>query len=122
MTLDIDHSDKMHHYFSLLFRSERNLLDGLRWFSQGAGVQQGEIMPEFPNNPDREERFREKYPDCVGFYCIFDEPSEQFVTMREFMGEPDEMFRTYLEGKEEEYKKNVKAYLEAIAKRYEHLL
>lgn len=112
----------MHHYFSLLFRSERNLLDGLRWFSQGSGVQQGEIMPEFPDNPDREERFREKYPDCVGFYCIFDEPSEQFVPMREFMGELDEMCRTYLEGKEEEYKKNVKAYLEAIAKRYEHLL
>ncbi|MBP1535801.1 MAG: hypothetical protein IK999_16995 [Ruminococcus sp.] len=79
---------------------------GLRWFSQGPGVQQGEIMPEFPDDPDREERFREKYSGCVGFYYIFDEPSEQFVPMREFMGELDEMCRTYLEDKEEEYKGN----------------
>ena len=118
--LDIDHSDKMHHYFSLMCRSDRAFLDGLRYFSLGTGLQQGEIMTEFPDSPDREEHFRELYPDSVGFYNDYD-PPPYFVPVGGFLAYLDEACRRYTEDKEEEYKEKVCAYLKAIYERYGHI-
>ncbi|MDE6672178.1 MAG: hypothetical protein K2K16_08260 [Ruminococcus sp.] len=110
--------NKMHHYLSLLcMRSKRNFLYGLKLFSEGIGLQHGEIMIEFPDNPDREDCYKKKYSDCVGFYNDYD-PPDLFVPMQEFLNYLKKTSETYLADKDSTYKEQANLYLRKIYKRY----
>ena len=110
--------NKMYHYFTVLcFKGKRNFLYGLKLFSEGIGYQQSEIMIEFPDNPDREDCYKKKYSDCVGFYNDYD-PPDLFVPMQEFLDYLKKTSETYLADKDSDYKEQAQLYLETIYKRY----